>query len=275
MAKSLGYFQQEGVKVTVADMAGSSKVMEALLGGSADIGAGSLEQSIQMAAEGHPIQTFLTEFFNFGFSLVASPKASRPITKLEDLRGATVGVTSPGSQSHLLVSFLLNRHGLRAQDYSTVSVGLGASNFSALEQGRIDAAITTPNVLLLLQSKYPHAAVLFDPLPRDSFEEVFGVPRYPSHVLYARLNWIEQNKPAVHRVAKAVVRALQYIAVNSPEVVASKIPAGYRTGNGASDVAALKRWKMLYSSDGVTPPSSFSAVRAVTALSVEKVRSTY
>jgi NitT/TauT family transport system substrate-binding protein len=56
LASVLGYFQQEGVKVTVAEMNGSSKVMEALLGGSADVGAGSLEQSIQMAAEG-PIQS--------------------------------------------------------------------------------------------------------------------------------------------------------------------------------------------------------------------------
>jgi hypothetical protein len=38
------------------------------------------------------------------------------------------------------------------------------------------------------------------------------------------------------------------------------------------DVAALREWKSLYSRDGLIPPSTFEAVKAVSALSLERVR---
>jgi len=275
LASALGYFREEGLDVTIAEMPGSSKIMEALLGGSADVGAGSLEQSIQMAAQGQYVQTFLTEFFNFGFSIVVSPKASWHVRSLDELRGATVGVSSPGSQSHFLVNFLLSRHGLTSHDYSAVAVGLGASNLSALEQGRVDAAVTTPNVLMVVQKRHPGTSVLFDPLAEDNFEQVFGVARYPSHVLYARLDWIARNRQTVRSLAKAVVRALRYIATNPPVVIASKVPAGFRSLDLGFDVEALRVWKSMYSQDGVTPGTSFEAVKALTAVSVDTVRRTY
>lgn len=273
LAGSLGYFQEEGLDVTIADMGGASKVMEALVGRSADIGAGSLEQSIQMAAEGRPIQSFVTEFHNYGFLIAASPKASRPIRKIEDLRGATIGVTAHGSPSHFLVNYLMSRHGLSPQDFSTVAIGLGATNLSSLEQGRVDAGITTPNLLLMLRRRHPETVILFDPLPEDNFKKIFGVDRFPSHVLYARLDWIQSNKETVRSFAKAVVRALRFVANNSAETIVSKIPAGYRGPDQSIDVEALRMWRPMYSSDGATPPASFEAVKNVVALSIDKVRS--
>jgi hypothetical protein len=62
---------------------------------------------------------------------------------------------------------------------------------------------------------------------------------------------------------------------NAPEVIASKVPAGYRSPDVAFDVEALKLWKFMYSRDGVTPAASFEAVKALTAVSVPKVRSAY
>ena len=273
LASALGYFHEEGIEVTISDMGGTSKVMEALLGGSADVGAGALEQSIQMAAEGHAIQSFVTEFYNFGFLLAASPKASRQIRKIEDLRGATVGISSPGSGTHFFLNYILNRHGLRPSDISTVAIGLGASNLSSLEQGRVDAGITTPTVLVLLQRRRPDTVILFDPLFQDSFKMAFGVDRYPSHVLYARLDWIHRNKETVRSLAKAVVRALQFVVANSPETIALKLPDGYRSQDRSIDVQALRTWHSMYSRDGLMPPESFEAVKNVVALSIDKVRS--
>ena len=147
-------------------------------------------------------------------------------------------------------------------------------NVAALEQGRVDAGITTPNLLMLLQKRRPGTLVLFDRPADDTFRKIFGVARYPSHVLYARLDWIEHNEQTVRSIAKPVVRALRYIEMNSPAVIASKMPMGSRSPDSVSDVQALKIWKSMYSRDGITPPSSFEAVKAVTSLSIDKVRST-
>jgi hypothetical protein len=66
--------------VTVAEVTGFSKGMQALLGGNADIGAGSLEQSIQMAAEGRPVQALVTEFFNTRKSLYSQDGVTPPLS---------------------------------------------------------------------------------------------------------------------------------------------------------------------------------------------------
>ena len=51
-AQWLGFYRQEGLHVTISQIAGASRVLEAVVGGSADVGGGVYEQSIQMAAEG-------------------------------------------------------------------------------------------------------------------------------------------------------------------------------------------------------------------------------
>src|SRR4051812_5628117 len=82
------------------------------------------------APAGHAVQSFVTEFYRFGFLLAGSPKASREIRTIKDLKGARIGVTSPGAQLQLLVNYLLSRSGLTAVDYTTVAVGPGASNLA-------------------------------------------------------------------------------------------------------------------------------------------------
>lgn len=59
MADALGYYKQEGVTVKVEEVAGGSKAMQALLGGSADVAVGAYEQTIQIAAEGRRVQSFV------------------------------------------------------------------------------------------------------------------------------------------------------------------------------------------------------------------------
>ncbi len=51
-ASRLGFFKDEGLDVTLEDFAGGSKALEAVVGGSADVGAGAYEHTIFMAAKG-------------------------------------------------------------------------------------------------------------------------------------------------------------------------------------------------------------------------------
>src|ERR1700728_4888770 len=50
VAKARGYFRVEGLDIETVDFAGGSKALEALVGGSADIDAGSFEHTLQMQA---------------------------------------------------------------------------------------------------------------------------------------------------------------------------------------------------------------------------------
>src|SRR5260370_25948439 len=86
-------------------IAGSSKVLQALVGGSADVGGGVYEQTIQMAAEGRDIVSFASLLRSPNFALAVAPgHASRTMA---DLRGTIAGVSSRGSPSQVYLNQLL------------------------------------------------------------------------------------------------------------------------------------------------------------------------
>src|SRR5215467_9304764 len=56
LGAALGFFRDQGLDVTLQDMASTSKAIEALLGGSADVVTGGYDAAIQMGVEGKFIE---------------------------------------------------------------------------------------------------------------------------------------------------------------------------------------------------------------------------
>ena len=59
VAQTLGYFEAEGLAVELSEVAGGTKAIEALLGGSVDVAAASMSDVVQLAAEGPDVRGFL------------------------------------------------------------------------------------------------------------------------------------------------------------------------------------------------------------------------
>src|ERR1700722_19021247 len=72
-ASWLGFYKEEGVEVTISQVAGASKILEAVVGGSADVGGGVYEQTLQMAAEGKSIVCFSSLLKSPNFALLGAP----------------------------------------------------------------------------------------------------------------------------------------------------------------------------------------------------------
>ena len=93
LAQALGYYREEGLALTFTDVAGLSKGMEALLGGSVDVAASTSMLIVQLAAEGRDVRGFIT-FYTFpNYALVVAPAAASTIHSVADLKGRRVGVT--------------------------------------------------------------------------------------------------------------------------------------------------------------------------------------
>src|SRR5262245_27570053 len=121
LARELWFYREEGLEVELQDHAGGSKALQAMVGGSADVVSGFYDHTIQMAAEGRELVAFVTILRYPGLVLVTSPKTS--VSKIEDLKGKVAGVTTPGSSSHMLLTFLLHRHGVEADAVSVTGIG--------------------------------------------------------------------------------------------------------------------------------------------------------
>src|SRR5437773_12031350 len=112
LAQELGVFREESLNVELQDQAGGSKALQALIGGSADVVCGFYDHTIQMAAEGRELVAFVTMLRFPGMILVVSPHSSDTVTKIEDLKGRVAGVTTAGSSSQMMLTYLLQRHGV-------------------------------------------------------------------------------------------------------------------------------------------------------------------
>jgi len=269
LAQWLGFYRAEGVDVSISQIAGASKVLEAVIGASADVGGGVYEQTIQMAAEGREIVSFISFLRSPNFALAALPER---VNSVADLRGKTVGVSSPGSPSQFYLNRILASAGLRASDVSTVAVGVGSTALAALEHGQVDAGMLFGSTITALQSRRPDFAILIDTRTTDGLRKVFGVDNYPASCLLAQAEWLKANPEAARRLARAVLRSLAWIREHSAEEILAQVPAEFRVGDSAAELAAIRLAKPLYSLDGRIDPESAQTVRGVLAESLDRVR---
>jgi NitT/TauT family transport system substrate-binding protein len=268
----LGYFDAEGLNVSITDTAAGSKSLESLLGGSTDVVTGFYDHTIQMAAEGRSIKAFVLIARYPGAVVVVSPGARNRMRRIEDLRGATVGVTAPGSSSHFFLNYLLTTHGIALGDVSVVGIGGGASRFSAIEHSKVDAGVLFEPGITRLMHRAPDATVLADTRTAEGVRAIYGAQSYPASVLYTTGAWLSANPDAARRLAHAIVRALHWIQEHSAEEVASRMPTDFRGDDPAVYVEALRNSMQIFSPDGMMDASGAEAVRRVLAVSSEKVR---
>src|SRR4051812_39520471 len=144
LASALGFFEREGAEVFLQDLPSTAKAFQALLGGSADLVAGGYDGAIQMKFEGKEIESIAVLERWPPFALVVSPHSTFRLRTIADLKGCTVGVATAGSSPLLFLNYLLVKNGLSPSDVIRVSVGVNFSMATAVEHGKVDAAIAGP-----------------------------------------------------------------------------------------------------------------------------------
>ncbi|PXY21696.1 ABC transporter substrate-binding protein [Prauserella sp. PE36] len=273
LAQRLGYYEAEGLKVTLEDLQGGSKALQALQGGSVDVVSGYYDHTIQMAAKDREVRSFVTMLRYPSLVLAVSPKASKPINSIADLAGANVGVTAPGSSTDFFLKYLLNKEGLPSDAATVQAVGGDSSAVAAMEQGRVDAAVMLDPAFSLLQQRagVDKVKILTDTRTAEGVQEDFGVATYPAAVLYSTGQWLENNGDNARKLAKAIVRTLEWIDQHSAEEIAAEMPEEYAQGNREVYVEAIGKVKEAYSKDGTIQPDGAEAVRSVLAQFIPEI----
>jgi NitT/TauT family transport system substrate-binding protein len=275
LAQSLGYAAQEGISITVSQAAGLSKGMEALVGGSADVTPGGLNEAMLVATQGRAVRCFLVMYTRPPTALVVAPRMAEKIRAVVDLKGRRVGVTSPGSGSHQFLNFLLASHGLSPSDVSIVSVGTGASSIAALDHGLVEAAVLVANGINAFERRYPKAAILADLRTEEGTRQVFGVTNVAMSALDAREEWLRANPETVRHFVRAVKKGMEWMANHSAEEVRATIPEGSRMPDVDADLDAIRQAQRTLSPDGIMPPGVPEITRKYLAVSDENVRSAH
>lgn len=253
IAERNGYFKEEGLDVTVNDFGGGAKSLQALIGGSIDVVTGAYEHTIRMQAKGQDIVSVI-ELGRFpGIVLVVRKDKAEQYKAIKDLKGATIGVTAPGSSTNFFMNFLLAKVGLKPEDVSFVGVGGGASAVAQIKRGEIDAMVNLDPVITKVVTD-GDAVVLADSRTEAGNQEIFGGAN-PAAVLYMKTDFVAENPVTTQKLVNAFYKALKWLHTASPEDVAKAVPEEYLLGDASLYKAAFTASKPTYSLTGVIPPA--------------------
>lgn len=270
LAYELGEYKKAGVDVEVIQFKGGSEALKAVMGGSADVVSGYFDHTVNLAAKGQNLQSFVVYDRFPGFALVVSPKHTAAIKSVKDLANKKIGVSAPGSSTDFFLKYILSKDGVDPNSIGVIGVGLGATAIASMEQGEIEAAIMLDPAVTLLAGKYKDLKILSDTRSQKDTLAVFG-GEYPGGALYTKADWIAGHKKETQALTNAIVATLKWIHSHTAEEIAAKMPAELVGKDKALYVAALKNTLPMYSETGRMDPKGAQAVLAVFSQSSPEV----
>ena len=217
-------WQKHGLDPDIAMFPGGAPAMQAVLGGSSQIACGYYEHTVQMAAKGAKLQAFVLQAQNSGLALGVRKALGGEIKTIADLKGRKIGVSAPGSATHMFVLQLLAKAGLKAGDVSAIGVGTTQTALSAFERGDIDALSLFDPIMIDLEQR-GLATVLADARNTAGSTAIFGGP-YASGSLYGDTGWLDKNPDAVRGAAAAILEAVTFLKTAAPREALDSLEKG-------------------------------------------------
>lgn len=221
VAEAEGYFSREGLQVSLKTTRAESAAAEALARSQADLAATSLDAALRNGAvAGQPPKLV--------FGLTAAPPVAllvpaahrATVTRIEDLVGRTVGVSSPGAPEQRLLLALLDRHRIKPIQLSLVSLG-ERGLVAALEQGEIHAGLLPdPWASRLVQEG--KVIVLADFRRRGEAARRLGGPTVHAALFVRRDTGLKA--PELTALARALLQAVRRVETADPEDLLARLP---------------------------------------------------
>src|SRR6266568_2127564 len=251
LTQQLGYFKQEGLEVTLIDEASGQSSENEVLANQVDAGSGSYNHTIELQALGKQMEAVVLLNIAPGEAEIVSAKAAGQIHSVSDLKGKNLGVTELGSGTQTLTTALLHKVGITPDQVHFIPVGAGDTFIAALQQGKIDAGMTTePTISRILATGA--GKVLVDLRSPQSTQAALG-GSYPFICVFMKNDYVNSHKDVVQKVVNAYVKTLKWIQTHTADQIAAMMPADYYAGNKDLYVTALKNQMAIFSPDGNMP----------------------
>jgi NitT/TauT family transport system substrate-binding protein len=262
IAESLGYFKAEGLEPEIVDFAGGSRALQAVVGGSADVVSGAFEHTLNMQAKGQRMRAFVLQGRAPQIVFGVNPKTVPGFKSVTDLKGKKIGVTAPGSSTHVMTNFVLAKSGLKSSDVSIIGVGAANGAVAAMRSGQIDAISNLDPVITLLQ-RSGDLKIVSDTRIVAEADKVFGGPM-PAACLYAPQAFLDKHPATAQALANAIVRADKWIQGAGAAEIIKAVPESFLLGDRAVYIDAFLASKGALSPDGMIPDAgAATAVRAL------------
>ncbi|MER5389697.1 ABC transporter substrate-binding protein [Saccharopolyspora sp. NPDC002686] len=263
LTEQLGFFKEQGLNVTLLDEPAGASAENQLVAGEVHGVVGFYDHTIDLQSKGKCITSVVQLADVPGEVEVVGSKAAGEIKSPADFRGKKLGFTSPGSSTDFLTQYLATKSGVGTQEYTGVKAGAGQTFIAAIDNGGIDAGMTTdPTVAKLVDSG--KAKVLLDMRTEEGTNAALG-GLYPSSSLYMDCAYVEQHEEQVQKLANAFVKTLDFIQKHSAEEIAAAMPPDFAGGNRDLYLKAINDTKGMFNGTGKMRPEGAKNVLEVLA----------
>ncbi|MDA4116422.1 MAG: ABC transporter substrate-binding protein [Thaumarchaeota archaeon] len=210
LACDLGFMSKEGLDSSTSQFDGSPQAIEALKKGVVDMVQVNISPVVEEVAKGaqfrvvwgslhgNPLKVAPSATPGVGIMLVSSLKLS----KIDDLRGAKIGISLKGATNHFAVASLLRKHSIDPETgVRWVEGGTPFERVNKVIDGEIDATWTTSQTLVLFEDKKNAFRILAD---TKDFTDAGGMAFL---VVVTRAELVEDEPQTVLSAVKALVKA--------------------------------------------------------------------
>jgi ABC-type nitrate/sulfonate/bicarbonate transport system substrate-binding protein len=202
VAQRRNFLVREGINLVVVPIAGGTdRIVAALDRGEIDAGKNATPYLIQAVLKGSDAVAIMSQTANPIYSLIARPD----IKSFADLRGETLGLSTPGDTITLSTLRLIARAHLKMTDFTRKVVVGTTARFACLKSGECAAVpMGQPEDLDAIRQGFPRLAFTYE----AGADLLFNVDM-------TRRAWGAQNKDTLERFARAMSSA--YGFMNDPK----------------------------------------------------------
>ena len=250
LTEQLGYFKDAGVDVDLKTEPSGASAENVMLSGQVDGVVGFYDHTITLQAQDKCTESVVQFAKVPGEAEVVSTKAAA-VSGAADFKGKKLGVTSPGSSTDYLTQYLATKNGTDTSAYTTVTAGAGSTFIAALQNGGIDAGMTTDPTIATAVDK-GLGKVLIDMRTEEGTQAALG-GLYPAASLYMTCDYVKKNPKTVQKLADAFVKTMQWISTHDAADIAAKMPKDYAGGDPKLYEQSIKDSSPMFTTDGKMP----------------------
>jgi NitT/TauT family transport system substrate-binding protein len=268
LAQAKNSFTEEGLDVDVTSTGGGGPDIRALIAGEVDFSFTTGDNVILAYQEGKPlvmVASALNKLF-INWAIHKESAKAKGITessslqqKLKALKGLTVGVTNPAALTAHLAHFVIRKAGYNPQqDVQVIPIGAGPTWLAALENRKVDVALTAPPVPETAISR--GFAIMF--IDNTKGEDP-AISEFLMENLIARPETLKKDPDLVRRMVRALIKANKWAASSTPEQVAEALRPTFAKTDPAIHLAGVRAVLPTLSQDGRTTEKSVQATQDV------------
>jgi NitT/TauT family transport system substrate-binding protein len=204
----IGVWAKHGLTAESVGFSGDARMQQAMVANSIDFSLGS-GPGLGFIVKGVPARG-VAVLANEPLAMGLTIGKNSPIKQPEDLKGATVSISTVGSLTFWLAHELSRQMGWGTTGIKTIPIGVNSAHVAALKTGQVQGIITSSSIGYMLERNGEgRVLVEFGKIVKD----------FHTHVISATTDIITHRPDQVRRFLAGWIEVIDYMATHRDETI--------------------------------------------------------